>query len=334
MSLLINDMKIIKTIRTHSESINSLLICKNGNLISASLGRIIFYSKKNLEVILRKTEFKHFYISHINELHKDNTFIFCHNGFIIFETSEDNKTYKVLYSFYERFLFHKSIEFDYKCEINSNIKYNIIISSIYGIHIFENKKINDENNEGWSLIKKINVNEIVYNIFKLDNNTFISTSNTTLAGGNNCLRFWSFNEFINTKTINNLTCSSGTSSISKYNERILLVSLEKIIYFSNKYKDISKNLNNINGIAVIDLKYLEIIQYIEMPNKIRSLLLTKNNNILAGSIFNVIQFKFNNGNFEEIGEKEIFNYINNVIVEIEGNCFIIGSINKLIFVLK
>ena len=332
MSLLINDMKIIKTIRTHSESINSLLICKNGNLISASLGRIIFYSKKNLEVILRITEFKHFYISHINELHKDNTFIFCHNGFIIFETSEDNKTYKVLYSFYERFLFHKSIEFDYKCEINSNIKYNIIISSIYGIHIFENKKINDENNEGWSLIKKINVNEIVYNIFKLDNNTFIS--NTTLAGGNNCLRFWSFNEFINTKTINNLTCSSGTSSISKYNERILLVSLEKIIYFSNKYKDISKNLNNINGIAVIDLKYFEIIQYIEMPNKIRSLLLTKNNNILAGSIFNVIQFKFNNGNFEAIGEKEIFNYINNVIVEIEDNCFIIGSINKLIFVLK
>jgi hypothetical protein len=101
-----------------------------------------------------------------------------------------------------------------------------------------------------------------------------------------------------------------------------------------KYKDISKNLNNINGIAVIDLKYLEIIQYIEMPNKIRSLLLTKNNNILAGSIFNVIQFKFNNGNFEAIGEKEIFIYINNVIVEIEDNCFIIGSINKLIFVLK
>ena len=97
-------MKIIKTIRTHSEAINSLLICKNGNLISASLGKIIFYSKQNLEVILRINEFKQFYISHINELHKSNTFIFCHNGFIIFETSEDNKTYKVLYSFYERFL--------------------------------------------------------------------------------------------------------------------------------------------------------------------------------------------------------------------------------------
>jgi hypothetical protein len=161
-------MKIIKTIRTHSESINSLLICKNGNLISASLGRIIFYSKKNLEVILRITEFKHFYISHINELHKDNTFIFCHNGFIIFETSEDNKTYKVLYSFYERFLFHKSIEFDYKCEINSNIKYNIIISSIYGIHIFENKKINDENKY---IFTKADYYSDKYNIKNPNNNT-------------------------------------------------------------------------------------------------------------------------------------------------------------------
>ena len=51
---------------------------------------------------------------------KDNTFIFCHNGFIIFETSEDNKTYKVLFSFWERFLFYKSIEFCYNYE-NSEI---------------------------------------------------------------------------------------------------------------------------------------------------------------------------------------------------------------------
>ena len=332
---LIKEMKITKTIRTHSEAINSLLICKNGNLISASLGRIIFYSKKNFEVILRITEFKQFYISHINELHKDNTFIFCHNGFIIFETSEDNKTYKVLFSFYERFLFHKCIEYDYKNdnEENSEINYNIIIASVYGIHIFgKNEKENE--NWDWRLIKKINDNEIVYNIYKLNNNTFVSSSNTTLAGGKNSLRFWSYKDFINIKTINNLTCSSGTSSIVKFNERILLVSLEKIKYFPYRGKDIPKDLNNINGIAVIDLKYIEVVQYIEMNNKIRSLLVTKNNDILAGSIFSVFQFKFNKGNFEIMSEKELLNYINNIIVEIEENCFIIGSINKLIFVLK
>ena len=327
---LINNMEIIKTIRTHSESINSLLICKNGNLISASLSRIVFYSKKNLEVILRITEFKQFYISHINELHKNNTFIFCHNGFIVFETSEDNKSYKVLYSFYERFLFYKSIEFDYKNENEkSEINYSIIIASVYGIHIFEK---NDK--EEWGLIKKINDNEIVNNIYKLDDYTFVSSSNSTLAGGKNCLRFWLYKEYTNIKTINNLTCSSGTSSIVKYNERILLVSLEKIHYYANRRNDLPKDLNNINGIAVIDLKYLEVVQYIEMHNKIRSLLVAKNNTILAGSIFSVIQLKLNKGNFEIISEKELFNYINNIIVESEENCFIIGSINKLIYVLK
>ena len=329
---LINNMKIIKTIRTHSEAINSLLICKNGNLISTSLGRIIFYSKKNLEVILRITEFKQFYISHINELHKNNTFLFCHNGFIIFETSEDNKTYKVLFSFWERFLFYKSIEFCYNYE-NSENKYNIIIASVYGIHIFE-KKESDDDKGNYELIKKINVNEIVYNIYQLDNNSFVSTSNTTLAGGKNCLRFWSFKDFNNTKTVNNLTCSSGNSSIVKYNEKILLVSLEKIHYFANKGRDKSKDLNNIDGIALIDLKYKEIVQYIVMHNKIRSLLLSKNNTILAGSVFSIFQLKFNKGGFEIISEKELFNYINNIIVEIEENCFIVGSINKLIYVLK
>ena len=323
-------MQIIKTIRTHSESINSLLICKNGNLISASLSRIVFYSKKNLEVILRITEFKQFYISHINELHKNNTFIFCHNGFIVFETSEDNKSYKVLYSFYERFLFYKSIEFDYKNENEkSEINYSIIIASVYGIHIFEK---NDK--EEWGLIKKINDNEIVNNIYKLDDYTFVSSSNSTLAGGKNCLRFWLYKEYTNIKTINNLTCSSGTSSMVKFNERILLVSLEKIHYYANRRNDLPKDLNNINGIAVIDLKYLEVVQYIEMHNKIRSLLVAKNNTILAGSIFSVLQLKFNKGNFEIISEKELFNYINNIIVESEENCFIIGSINKLIYVLK
>ena len=329
---LINNMNIIKTIRTHSDSINSLLICKNGNLVSASLSRIVFYSKQNLEVILRIIEFKNYFISHINELHKENTFIFCHNGFIIFETSEDNKTYKVLYSFYERFLFHKSIEFDYKNDIkNDDIKYSIIISSAYGIHIFE--KISIEKEE-WELVKTINNNEIANNIYKLDNNIFISSSNTTLAGGKNCLKFWLYKDYSIIKIINNLPCSSGTSSIVKYNEKILLVSLEKIHYYTNRHKTLPKDMNNIDGIAVIDLKYLEIVQYIEMHNKIRSLLLSQNNTLLAGSIFSIFQFRFNKGNFEIISEKELFNYINNIIVEFEDNCFIIGSINKLIIVLK
>lgn len=356
-------MKIIKTIRTHSEPINTLLICRNGNLVSGSLGRIIFYSKKSLEPILRINEFKGYYISHINEIHKDNTFILCHIGIKIIETTNDNKKYKVLFSFYERFMMNKSIEFKYNYISKSNkdeTKYSLLISTVYGINIFEetsnienkgeentikektqSKSENFENSNkitdgpalSYSLIKKINENELVYNIFQINNNCFVSTSNSVLASGNNCLRFWSYPEMTNIKTINNLYCSSGIYSIIQIKEKKLLVGLEKIPTFLIRNKNKNEKLN-INGIAVIDLVFNEVVQLIETHNCIRSLLLAKNNSIIAGSSFKLIQYEFKDGMVEKIGEIELFNYINNVIVEIVDNTYITGSNNKLIIVVK
>ena len=356
-------MKIIKTIRTHSEPINTLLICRNGNLVSGSLGRIIFYSKKSLEPILRINEFKGYYISHINEIHKDNTFILCHIGIKIIETTNDNKKYKVLFSFYERFMMNKSIEFKYNYISKSNkdeTKYSLLISTVYGINIFEetsnienkgeentkkektqpksenieniNKKL-DGPELSYSLIKKINENELVYNIFQINNNCFVSTSNSVLASGKNCLRFWSYPEMTNIKTINNLYCSSGIYSIIQIKEKKLLVGLEKIPTFLIRNKNKNEKLN-INGIAVIDLVFNEVVQLIETHNCIRSLLLAKNNSIIAGSSFKLIQYEFKDGMVEKIGEIELFNYINNVIVEIADNTYITGSNNKLIIVVK
>ena len=353
----ITSMNIIKTIRTHSEPINTLLICKNGNLVSGSLGRIVFYSKKNLEPILRINEFKGLYISHINELHKDNTFIICHIGFKILETTEDNKQYKIIFSFHERFMMNKSIEFKYKYLSNSNeeeTKYSILISTVYGINIFEessnindneNKKEKNHKNEKknesekkesdslYNLIKKVNENEISYDIFQINNNCFISTSNSVLASGNNCLRFWSYTEMTNIKTINNLFCSSGVYSVTNYKDKILLIGLEKIPRYLIRSNNICENLN-INGIAVINLEYNEVVQLIETHNCIRSLLLTSNNTLIAGSTFKLLQYKFNEGMLEKIGEKELFNYINNAIVETDVNTYVTGSNNKLIFVIK
>ena len=351
----IKSMKVIKTIRTHSEPINTLLICKNGNLVSGSLGRIIFYSKKDLQVILRITQFTEYCISHINELHKDNNFIICHIGFHIIETSEDNKKYKVLFSFYERFMMNKSLEFKHNYISNSNkkeIKYSILISTVYGINIFEeskieniedeqNKKIeNDKKNKNkekydnkeekkikYNLIKKINEHEIVYNIYQINNNCFVSTSNSVLASGNNCLRFWSYDKMINIKALNNLFCTSGIYSIIKMNENILLVGLEKIPNFLIRKKKIDESIN-INGIAIIDLITNEVVQLVETHNFIRSLLLTSNNTIIAGSSFKLIQYIYNGGTIENIGEKELYNYINNAIVEVDENTYAIGSNNK------
>ena len=83
----------------------------------------------------------------------------------------------------------------------------------------------------------------------------------------------------------------------------------------------------------MNLVYNEIVQLIETHNCIRSLLLTSDNNIIAGSSFQLLQYKFNNGLIEKIGEKELFNYINNV-VEIDKNTLATGSNNRQIIVLK
>ena len=354
----LDSMKIIKTIRTHSEPVNTLLVCKNGNFVSGSLGRIIFYSKENFEVILRITEFKEYYFSHIYELHIDNTFLLSYSGFKIIQTTNDNKKYKVLFSFYERFIMNKAIEYEYKYISKDNketIKYNILISSVYGIHIFEKTEKNEKNDKidvnngkndinqkikiesdnsdlNYTLVKKINFNEIVYNILQISNNCFISTSNSVLASGNNCLRFWSYSEMSNFKTINNLYCSSGVNSVAKV-ENMLLVGLEKIPKYLFRSKIIDDKLN-INGIAVIDLENYEVVQFIETHNCIRSLLLAKNNTIIVGSTFNLLQYRFNRGIMEKIGEKELFNYINNVIIEVDNNTFVTGSNDKKIIVIK
>ena len=135
----------------------------------------------------------------------------------------------------------------------------------------------------------------------------------------------------NIKTINNLFCSSGVYSVTKYKEQLLLIGLEKIPKYLIRNNNICENLN-INGIAVINLEYNEVVQLIETHNSIRSLLLTSNNTLIAGSTFKLLQYKFNQGMLEKIGEKELFNYINNAIVETDVNTYATGSNNKLIIV--
>lgn len=110
---------------------------------------------------------------------------------------------------------------------------------------------------------------------------------------------------------------------------MLLVELEII----PKYKKIDDKLN-INGIAIIDLENYEVVQFIETHNCIRSLLLAKNNIVIAGSTFNLLQYKFNRGMLEKIGEKDLFNYINNVIIEVADNTFVTGSNDKKIIIIK
>ena len=318
-------MILLKTLKTHSEPVNSILLLKNGNFASASSDKIVVYSKNDFTPILRITEFK-FYISHITELHTENTILFCHNGFSIIQLSDDNKKYKLKNSFTERYGMNKAIEYEYIKQ--NNKKYNLFISAIYGVHIFEI----DENFDTINFIKIINEQELVFNIFRLNKDMFIYTSNSMLSNGNNCIRFWNFEPLQNIKTINNLYCSPGIYSLAKFQENILLLGLEKN---KNSIKCVNDKYN-INGIIIIDVIIYEIIQIIETHECVRSILVTKNNTVIIGSSFKIVEYKKNDeeGLLEQICEKELYNHINNVIIEISEGIFAIGSNDKKIILVK
>ena len=230
-------MILLKTLKTHSEPVNSILLLKNGNFASASSDKIVVYSKNDFTPILRITEFK-FYISHITELHTENTILFCHNGFSIIQLSDDNKKYKLKNSFTERYGMNKAIEYEYIKQ--NNKKYNLFISAIYGVHIFEI----DENFDTINFIKIINEQELVFNIFRLNKDMFIYTSNSMLSNGNNCIRFWNFEPLQNIKTINNLYCSPGIYSLAKFQEDNYQI-LELTIIKPEKLKESKKEENEV-----------------------------------------------------------------------------------------
>ena len=106
----------------------------------------------------------------------------------------------------------------------------------------------------------------------------------------------------NIKTINNLFCSSEVYSVTKYKEQLLLIRLEKIPKYLIRNNNICENLN-INGIAVINLEYNEVVQLIETHNSIRSLLLTSNNTLISGSTFKLLKYKFNQGMLKKLEKK-------------------------------
>ena len=129
--------------------------------------------------------------------------------------------------------------------INDDIKYCLIKS--------------DMNNE--------NENETITSLLQIDEKSFVSSSSMDLTD-NPSIKFWSFNnsnEFKLEKAIYDIYCCQYPNSICKINNNILGFALE---YASLRGK--------MGGIALVDIKYKEIILLVKMFNI--SCILSKYNN--------------------------------------------------------
>ena len=120
-----------------------------------------------------------------------------------------------------------------------------------------------KNDEISRIIKKLNYGEIVYDLLKVDENTFVSSSLYSY------LRFWDITTSKNKYTMKDLNCNDSHNNLCLINKNLIGVLLNK------KY-----------GLAVIDCKLKQTIQKIiidqNLEIKFSSIMLTSNNLIVIG----------------------------------------------------
>ena len=112
-----------------------------------------------------------------------------------------------------------------------------------------------------------NENETITSLLQIDEKSFVSSSSMDLTDDPS-IKFWSFNnsnEFKLEKAIYDVYCCQYPNSICKINNNILGFALE---YASLRGK--------MGGIALVDIKYKEIVLLVKMFNI--SCILSKNNN--------------------------------------------------------
>ena len=286
--------------------VNHVTQLENGNIASLHWNYIVIYSidKKNkILTELLKINTNNGSVNHLYE-YKPNKLLACDNQMKIITLSEDNKSFKC----------KNMVEYGRKIipyisyNKNENNKKILFIAHPNGIRIFsyDNNTIENDKefqNEGnfsekcdYSSIININDNQICGIYRKLNNPKF----NFSL---------WEI-DFENKKynllgEIENITDAIGRYSISEINE---------------EYVMIARSL----GFAIVSLKTIEVIQYINCDN-VNSICLLNNGTVLTGgknilnSGYYIRQWKYDTENNElyYIGGKKAHNDFINVISDIK-----------------
>ena len=191
----------------------------------------------------------------------DHSIILCSNKIFKYRLSNDDKDYilETIISGYNDYII-KVIE----------LKDNSLVTCDweYKIKVWKKKLNNMNDNIQYELIKSnINEGEHLSSLCRINDNEFVSSSNSHLERGNDALRFYDIN-YNNYKTINNISCSELVDTLCQVNEQFLCVALQKW------------NSNQIKGIAVIDLIKKQIINKIQSDSMTCISLMNKKEKII------------------------------------------------------
>ena len=250
-------------------------------------------------------------INHMYE-YKKNKILCCDNQMKIVQLNEENNSYKILYvADYGRKII-PYIPTNKNNNIESNIKF-LFTATPNGIKLYfyldekdenANSKLSDIENDIHFLGDFSNGCDYS-SIIQVDNKIcgFFSDKNSF---GNKNFSVWEINydfdlnNFSKSKfnllgEIKNVDAGIGRYSITNINDKYVLIGL---MYDSYSYYYYNKGKTRNNGIAVVSLEFIEIIQYINIGDDIMTISCLKNGMILTGGLsenrkYYIKQYRYN-----------------------------------------
>ena len=273
------EFNLHKILNEHEGEIRNIISLNNGFFISSSLdGTLKIFNSLTGECFLSMNEPYNDQICQIIKL-KPNK-----------EDNKIDKTYILLLSRHLIFIrLNNDIFYNHEnIDVNDDNKYLEVLQNIdnNGIYISQGIQLsnsdivtyNDDNKlkiyklnpqtKTYLLHKfNINLNLIEFcSLLEIKPNIFVASSNEHLDNGENILKIFDLNEDdINKKLkkeidIKNINCSTGRDSLCMIQKnKILVVGLQNF----NDKDNSKKNINFVDGIAIVDVNAYQVIQIIE-----------------------------------------------------------------------
>lgn len=335
--------------------VNHVIQLRNGNIMSSTWDTLFLYKinkpNKKLDLILTIC-INNGSINHMYE-YKKNKILCCDNQMKIVQLNEENNSYKILYvADYGRKII-PYIPPNKNNNIESNIKF-LFTATPNSIKLYfyldekdenVNSKLNDIENDihflgdfsnGCDYSSIIQVDNKICGIFS-DKNSF----------GNKNFSVWEINYDFNLNNfsknkfnllgeIKNVDAGIGRYSITNINDKYVLIGL---MYDNYSYYYYNKGKTRNNGIAVVSLESIEIIQYINSGDDIMTISCLKNGMILTGGLsenrkYYIKQYRYNQKEKEIvfISSIQLHNEFINAIIDVKDGIFMSCSRDGNIYI--
>ena len=263
----IKPMTKIKSINEHKKEIMNMIKLRKGGFATSSWdGTVKIFDENNFNLIQTIKEPKLNDVSYVMQL-SDDSLLICSNIMRKIKLSSDNKSFTTEFIFknYQDYII-KVIELENKniitCDwefkikvwskkkLKENLKNNNYLKTDMQKMLKKSLAINNNEDLYYLINDTINNGEHLSSICKINENEFVSSSNSHLEKGGDNLRFYDQN-LINYDTIKNISCSELPDSLCQLSKDILAVALQK-------WKD-----GQIRGIALININSRQICKIVQ-----------------------------------------------------------------------